>query len=334
MERRAFLAGTGALLLCAPLAVEAQQAGKVWRIGSIGAQMPTNPVGQGPLYDRMRELGWVHGQNFVVERRAYGDQIERVPDLAAELMRLGVDIFMVSGSNVSRYVQQVTRTIPIVTSDAGDLVQGGLAASLARPGGNVTGVQTLMPEVTGKHLALLKDVTPGLSRSGVLMGELGASEAELRSITFGPMIRVAETSGKALGVRLQFVGVHRAEDLDAAFSAFRAERAQGILVLRSNFSSTHRRSIVDLALKYRIPTISDLEGFVGAGGLMSYGYDGREARRLLAATLDKILRGAKASETPIQQVTTFRLSINLKTAKALGLTIPQSVLLRADEVIQ
>jgi putative ABC transport system substrate-binding protein len=191
-----------------------------------------------------------------------------------------------------------------------------------------------MPEVTGKHLALLKEVVSGLSRSGVLMGELGASEADLRSMTFGPMIREAETSGKALGVRLQFVGVHRTEDLDAAFSAFRAERAQGVLVLRSNFSFAHRSSTADLALKHRIPTISDLEGFVGDGGLVSYGYDGREANRLFVETIDKILRGAKASETPIKQVTTFQLVINLMTAKALGPTIPQSLLSQADEVIQ
>jgi putative ABC transport system substrate-binding protein len=217
-------------------------------------------------------------------------------------------------------VQQVTRTIPIVTSNGGDLVQGGLAASLARPGGNVTRVQTLMSEVTGKHLALLKEVVSGLSRSGVLMGELGASEAE--------------TSGKTLGVRLQFVGVHRTEDLDAAFSAFRAERAQGVLVVRSNFSFTHRSSTADLALKHRTPTISDLEGFVGDGGLVSYGYDGREANRLFVETIDKILPGAKASETPIKQVTTFQLVINPMTAKALGPTIPQSLLSRADEVIQ
>ena len=334
LERRRFMAMVSGGLLAAPLTAEAEQAGKVYRIGSLYTEQPTIPQGQGPFYDRMRELGWVHGQNFVVERRAFGDQIERIPDLAAELMRSGVDIFMVAGSITSRHLQQVTRTIPIVTSNAGDLVQGGLAASLARPGGNVTGVQTLMPELSGKHLSLLKEVIPGFSRSGILIGELGVTEAELRSITYGPMIREAETSGQALGVRLQVVGVHRVEAFDAAFSAFRDQRAQGILVLRSNFLGNHQKTIADLALKHRIPTISDLPGFVRVGALMSYGYDPREAGRLLAETIDKILRGAKASEVPIRQVTRFQLLINIKTAKALGLTIPPLLLGRADHIIE
>ena len=334
IDRRTFLAGTGAVLLAAPLAAEAQQAGKVYRIGAVNPQNSTTPQGQGPFYDRLRELGWVHGQNFVLERRAYGDQIERIPDLAAELMRGGVDIFVCGGSIVARQLQKVTRTIPIVTSDAGDLVEGGLAVSLARPGGNVTGVQTLAPEVTGKQLAILKELIPRLSRSGVLIGERGVSEIELRTISFGPMIREAETSARALGVRLQIVGVHSGEGFDAAFSAFRDERAQGILAMRSPFMTVHQKTIADLALKHRMPTISDFPSFVRDGGLASYGYDSREAVRMFAETIDKILRGAKASETPIRQVTTFRLSINLKTAKALGLTIPPSLLGRADEVIQ
>jgi putative ABC transport system substrate-binding protein len=334
VDRRAFLAGTGAVLLAAPLAAEAQPAGKVWRIVSFTDVMPSNAIGEGPFYDRLRELGWVHGRNFVLERRAYGDQIERIPDLAAESMRSGVDIFMVSGSIVARRLQQVTRTIPIVAGSAGDLVEGGLAASLARPGGNVTGVQTLLPEMAGKTLALLKEAIPGLSRSGVLIGELGVSEAELRSITFGPMIREAETTGKVLGIRLQIEGVHRAAEFAAAFSAFRDGGAKGILVLRSPFTFTYRKTIADLALKHRIPVVSDIPGFARDGGLMAYGFDLREASRLAAETIDQILRGTQVSEVPIRQVTTFHLSINLKTAKALGLTIPPSLLQRADELIQ
>ena len=334
MNRRTFLAGTGAVFLATPLAADGQQTGKVYRIGAVNAQNPTTPQGQGPFYDRLRELGWVHGQNFVVARRAYGDQIERIPDLAAELMQSGVDIFVCSGSIVARQLQKATRTIPIVTSDAGDLVQGGLAASLAKPGGNVTGVQTLMPEVTGKQLSILKELIPGLSRSGVLIGELGVSETELRSISFGPMIREVEASAKALGVRLQIVGVHRVEGFDTAFSAFRDERAQGILAMRSPFMAAHQKTIANLALKHRMPTISDLAGFVRDGGLASYGYDSREASRMFAETVDKILRGAKASETPIRQPTKFDLVINLKTAKAIGLTIPPSVLGRADQIIE
>ena len=335
VDRRAFIGTLAGGLLAAPLApAQEYKAGKVYRLGSIVAEMPTTPPDQGPFNDRMRELGWVYGQNYVVERLAYGDHIEHVPDLAADAMPSGVDMFIVSGSIVSRRLQQATRTIPNDALSAGDLVQGGLAASLARPGGNVTGVQTLLPETSGKILALLKEIIPGLSRSGVLIGELGVSEAELRSITFGPMLREAEASGKALGVSLQTVGVHRVAHSAAAFAAFRRERAQGLLALRSVFTSRYRKIIADLALKHRIPAISDIPGFVSDAGLVSYGFDADESSRLGAETMDQILRGAKASETPIRQVTTLRLSINLKTAKALGLTIPPSLLQRADQVIE
>jgi putative ABC transport system substrate-binding protein len=332
IERRTFLGVIAGGLLAAPLAAEAQQAGKVYRLGSIVAEMPTTPPDQGPFNDRMRELGWVYGQNYVVERRVYGDQLERIPDLAAELMRSGVDIFLATGNTIARRLQQVTRTIPIVAFDAGDLVQGELAASIARPGGNVTGVQTLMPEMVGKHLALLKEAIPGLSRSGVLRGGgPGTSEADRRLGTV--TIRNAETSGKALGIRLQIVEVSGFETFNAAFSEFRVGRAQGILVVRTAFLFTHQKTVADLALKHRLPAISDIPAFATNGGLMSYGYDRREASRLFAEAIDQILRGAKASETPIRQVTTFRLSINLKTAKALGLTISPALLARADEVI-
>jgi len=333
VDRRAFIGTLAGGLLAAPLAAEAQPAGKVYRIVSIVDVMPSTPVGQGPFFDRLRELGWVHGQNVLFERLAYGDHIERIPDLAAEAMRSGVDIFIAPGSIGSRRLQRVTRTIPIVAVNAGDLVQGGLAVSLARPGGNVTGVQTFLPEMSAKNLALLREVIPTLSRSGVLIGELDVSEDELRSI-YGPMLREVETSGKALGVSLQIVGVHRVEDFAAAFAAFRRERAQGVLALRSVFMFTHRKVIADLALKHRLPAISDIPGFVQDGGLVSYGFDIAEALRLLAETIDQILRGTPASEVPIRQVRTFRLSINLKTAKALGLTIPPSLLQRADQVIE
>jgi len=333
ISRRRLL--TGFVLAWAPLGAAAQEykAGKVYRLGSIYAENPTAPPGQGPFYDRMRELGWVYGQHYVIERRAYGDQLERIPDLAAELMRSGVDIFLTSGTTVARRLQQVTRTIPIVTFDAGDLVQGELAASVARPGGNVTGVQSLMPEIVGKHLALLREAIPGLSRSGVLRGGgPGTSEADLRSGT--RMIRNVETTANALGIHLQIVEASRVETFNAAFSEFRVGRAQGILVLRSAFLFTHQRTVADLALKHRLPAISDIPPFATNGGLMSYGYELREASRLVAETIDQLFRGAKASETPIRQVTTFRLSINLKTAKALGLTIPPSLLQRADQVIE
>ena len=185
----------------------------------------------------------------------------------------------------------------------------------------------------GMASALLREAVPGLSRSGVLRGAgPGASEADLRSAT--RMIRNVETTANALGIRLQIVDASHVETFTAAFSEFRVGRAQGVLVVRTAFLFTHQKTVADLALKHRLPAISDIPGFATNGGLMSYGYDFREASRLVAETIDQLLRGAKASETPIRQVTTFRLSINLRTAKTLGLTIPPSLLLRADQVIE
>jgi putative ABC transport system substrate-binding protein len=330
IDRRTFLAGAGAVLLAAPPSARAQQPGKVYRVGSLAEEF-TTPMGQGPFYDRLRELGWVNGRNLVVERRAYGDQIDRIPEFCTELMRSGVDVFIVSGGIAVR-LQQVTRTIPIVASNAADLVQFGLAASLARPGGNVTGIQTLTTDLVGKQFALLKEAIPGFSRSGLLMGEHGSSEPEYASKMDAAIVREAEASGKTLGIRLQIVRVYRAEDLDAAFSVLPGQRAQGILLWRNPFMFALRKGVVALALKHRLPTISEIPTFATDGGLASYGYDSRETSRLMAETIDKILRGAKASEIPVQQTTTFRLIINL--AKALGLTIPPSLLGRADQVIE
>jgi putative tryptophan/tyrosine transport system substrate-binding protein len=324
MDRRTFLGTLAGGLLAAPLAAEAQQAGKVWRMGSFSSVAPTTPQGEGPFYERMRELGWIHGQNFVVERRIYGDQPERIPEMVNELVRSGVDLFLVPGSIDAGRLNKVIRTIPIVTFEASDLVERGLAESLARPGGNVTGVQVLMPEVTGKHLALLKELIPSLSRVGVLREDLGSS----------PVVRQAKNTADALRIRLQVVAVRRAEELDAAFSTFRVGRAEGLLVLRSPFISNNERTIVDFALKHRVPAVSDGIYFARAGGLVSYGYDPREVSRLAAEGVDRILRGTQAGEIPIRQIMVFQLRINLKTAKALGLTIPPSLLQRADQVIE
>jgi putative ABC transport system substrate-binding protein len=325
MTRRTLLVALAGGILAAPLAAEAQLAGKVYRIGLIGSGAPPPPpADQGSmLSERLRELGWVYGRDFVVEQRTFGDRIERIPDLAAELIRTGVDIFVVEGAGDARRVQQVTHTIPIVTLRAGDLVEVGLAASLARPGGNVTGIQTLQPQLAAKHLSLLKEAIPRLSRAGILLE--GSYEAFLRE---------AESGGKTLGIALQIVSIHGPDELERAFSAFQAKRAQAVVVVRQPYLSTHAKTLMDLALKHRLPTISDSLSLPGHGSLMSYGFSFRETTRSAAEIVDKILRGAKASEVPIQQATMFRLVINMKTAKVLGLTIPQSLLVRADEIIQ
>ena len=198
MDRRAFIGVIAGGLLAAPHAAEAQQAGKVYRIGSISPVMPTRSPGQGPFYERLRELGWVYGENFIVERRNYGDQPEQIPDMVAELMRLGVDVFVVAGSIDAGRLRQVTRTIPIVTFEASDLVERGLAATLAKPGGNVTGVQIMMPEVTAKHFAFLKELIPGLSRVGVLREDTAGAS---------PVLRQAQNTANTLQIILQVVNV-------------------------------------------------------------------------------------------------------------------------------
>jgi putative ABC transport system substrate-binding protein len=245
-------------------------------------------------------------------------------------MRTGADVFVVEGSGDAVRVQQVTYTVPIITLRAGDLVEAGLAASLARPGGNVTGIQTLQPELAAKHLSLLKEAIPRLSRSGILFEGAVSSTG---SGSASAVLRKAEAAGKALGIALQIVTI-RGAGLEGAVAALQAERAQAVIVVRSQFLSTHLKTLVDLALKHRLPTISDGASFARQGGLMSYGYNSRDIVRSAAEIVDKILRGAKASEIPIQQAATFELVINLNTTKALNLTIPPSLLARADQVIE
>jgi putative ABC transport system substrate-binding protein len=312
-------------LLLAPIAVEAQQAGRLYRIGLIESGMPAPPpIDQGSLLsERLQELGWVYGRDFVVEHRSFGDQLERVPALAAELIRTGVDIFVVEGFTEAARVQQVTHTIPIVTLRAGDIVKAGLAASLAKPGGNVTGIQTLQAELAAKQVSLLKEAMPRLSRLGVLVYG-----------TYPAVLSELETAGKTLAISLQVESIRGGDELARAFSAFHARRAQAVLVVRNQYLSTYLRTVVDLALKYRLPTISDTAGLARQGGLISYGYSFRETVRSASETVDQILRGAIAGETPIRQATTFNLIINLKTATALGLSIPPSLLARADQVIE
>ncbi len=309
--------------LIVPFPGEAQHAGRLHRVGVIGSGTPAPPPNQGSLLsERLQELGWVHGRDFIVEERSYGEQLERVSDLAAELIRTGVDIFVVEGFTEARRVQQVTHTIPIVTLRAGDIVKAGLAASLAKPGGNVTGVQTLQAELAAKQVSLLKEAMPRLSRLGVLVAG-----------TYPAVVDEVEAAAKTLGIAIQVESIRGGDDLARSFSAFQARRAQAVLVVRSQYLSTYLTTVVGFALKHRLPTISDNPSLARQGGLISYGFSFRETVRSAAEIVDTILRGATAGETPIRQATIFNLVINRKTAKALGITIPRTLLLRADEVI-
>jgi putative tryptophan/tyrosine transport system substrate-binding protein len=339
MDRRRFLLTSLAGAVAGPLAAEAQPAvkGKVYRIGFIGNETPT-PARQGSFWDRMRELGWVQGQNVVIELRAFGTDVERVPEIAKELIGLGTDVFLVGNAAIASRIRRETRTIPIVILSAGDLVAAGLAESVARPGGNVTGLQVMQTELGGKHLSLLKEALPDLKRVGILAADFGLSEAKIANPQHPTAVWIHElrTRAPALGLQLQVVIVGEASggELERAFASFKSHRAQAIVVYGTTLTYTYQKTIADLALTHRLPTISQDLDDLPSGYLMCYGWDREANVRLAAEFVDKILRGAKAGDIPIQQPTTFRLGINLKTAKAIGLTIPPSLLARADQVIE
>ena len=328
IDRRTFVTRVAFGLVAGPLAANAQPAGKVPRIGWLGG--PTRESAEPFVREFQRglkDLGWVEGQNIIIEWRFAGGRAERLPDLAAELVRLGVDLIVVPSTPTAVAAKNATRTIPLVTVSGSDPVALGLVASLARPGRNITGLtRNVGPEITGKLLALLKETVPKVSRMAVLWNPTTPGNA-LAS-------REAEIAARALGLQLQLLEARSLDDFDSAFAAMTTRRAGALLVLGDVMFTTHRIRLADLAAKSRLPAIYGEREHVEAGGLMSYGAITAELFRRAATYVDKILKGAKPADLPVEQPTKFELVINLKTAKALGLTIPQSVLLRADEVIQ
>jgi putative ABC transport system substrate-binding protein len=332
MDRRAFLARTGAVLLAAPFAAEAQQAGKVARIGflvtgsleSREARAILDAFRQG-----LRERGYVEGQNIVIEYRSADGKIERLPGLAIELVRLKVDLIIAGNTPMARAAQQATTSIPIVGSVMGDPVGDGLVASLARPGGNITGLTFLGPELVPKRLGLLKEALPRVSRVAALWHPGSFGDRTIRD-----MLKETEAAARTLGVQLQLVEVRGPDDFDRAFSTMTKERTEALVQVPSTMLFNERRHIVALVTKHRLPSMFHAREFVELGGLISYGASITDLYRRAATYVDKILKGARPADLPVEQPTKFELVINLKTAKALGLTIPQSLLLRADEVIQ
>jgi ABC-type uncharacterized transport system substrate-binding protein len=331
MDRRAFLAGTGAVLLAAPRASEAQQAGKVYRVGllSSGAREPLVPYLKA-FEEGLRELGYVEGRNFVREYRFAVGQRERLPDLAAELVRLKVDVIVTGFDPVTMAARQATTTIPIVMVLGTDPVGLGLIASVRRPGGNVTGLRAFVGfETYGKRLQLLKEVVPSLSRvAGLWNPDLPGNMA---------LWEAAEEGARRLGLTLLWVEVREPREIEGAFARITRERAQALFVVPDAFAlvvSVHRPEIAALAAKNRLPSIYTGRESVEAGGLMSYATSTLDLFRRAARYVDKILKGAKPGDLPVEQPTKWEMVINLKTAKALGLTIPQSLLMRADEIIQ
>jgi len=331
MRRGVGLTVTLALgMLAAPSGSPAQQPAKVYRIGVLTNASPSSPEGS-PLWGAFRqglgERGWVEGRNLVMEYRLSQGRVERFPSLAAELLRLNVDLIVAVGTPGAFAAKQATGVIPIVMAYVIDPVEQGLVASLARPGGNVTGVTfTAGPEIVGKYLELLKEAVPKVSRVAVLVNPVGRQPAIY--------VREAQAAAQVLAVKLQLSEVRSPDELGGAFAAMTRGRANALLVLPHPMTFTHARRIADLAAKNRLPGVYGFRESVEAGGLMAYAADAPDMFRRAATYVDKILKGAKPADLPVEQPTKFGLVVNLKTAKALGLTIPQSVLFRADQVIQ
>ena len=312
----------------APLAVQAQQAGKVYRIGVLG-NLHSTPESL-PLWDALRqglrEYGWVEGQNLLIEYRWAEGKFERFPELAAELVRLNVDLIFAPSSIYVEAARKATLKIPIVFANHSDPVGSGHVASLRRPGGNITGLATLQTQISGKGVEILKEAVPGATRFAVLWHPATPSN--------GPGLKAAEAAGPLLGVRIQSLAVRTPDDFEGAFAAMRREHADALVVIAAGIFFAARDRLTALALKHRLPTMFGAREHADAGGMLAYGANYADLFRRSAAYVDKILKGASPADLPVEQATKFELAINLKTAKALGLTIPQSVLLRADKVIE
>jgi putative tryptophan/tyrosine transport system substrate-binding protein len=326
MDRRAFIRSLTGGLLAAPLAVEAQQA----KIGYLMLNRASSPVGYRNAFRQgLRDLGYVEGRNLVIEDRDAEGMPERLAALAAELVALKVDVIVAPGTLAALAAKGATTTIPIVFPTVGDPVVDGLVESLPRPGGNVTGLANLtVGELIGKALQLLKEALPGTRRVAALT-QSGATTAQ----TAREVVTRTEAAARALGVAVDFVEIRRPEDLDTAFTEMTRKRADALVVLPWATLFYQRSRIVALAAKHRLPALYTYREYVEPGGLMSYGPDLADSHRRSAIYVDRILKGAKPADLPVEQATKFELVINRKTAKALGLTIPPSLLQRADQVI-
>jgi ABC-type uncharacterized transport system substrate-binding protein len=316
------------LFLAAVNPAQAQQPTKVPRIGFLGATYPsTNTARIEAFRQGLRELGYVEGKNIVIEYRWAEGKTERLPDLAAELVRLKVDIIVTAGPAVTRPVKEATSTIPIVMSFDNDPIGSGFVASLARPGGNITGLSALFPELSGKRLELLKEVVPMISRMAFFGTSTQPGTAQA--------LRETELAAGAFGVQVQYLEVRDPKDIETAFQTARKGRAEAVLMMASGpVLNPRQKEILELAVKRRLPVIYTGRSFVEAGGLMTYGVNIDDLDRRAATYVDKILKGAKPADLPVEQPTKFEFIINLKAAKQIGLTIPPNVLARADKVIK
>jgi len=327
ISRRVFISMMAGGLLAAPLAAEAQPAGKVWRIGYL-ANGARTPDGGPPaaLRQALLELGYVEGKTVTYAGRWAEAKRDRLPGLVAELVDLKVDLIVTLGGPAAEAAKEATSTIPIVIASTGDAVGIGLIASLARPGGNITGITDQATELSAKRLELLKEAVPKASRIAVLWN------ADDRAMTL--RYREIERAARILRVAVQPLGVREPDDFDVAFSAMTRDRPDALFLVTDALTTLNRKRILDFAAVHRIPAMYEFGFLVRDGGLMSYGADFDDIWRRAAVYVDRILKGAKPGELPVEQPTRYYLLVNVKTAKALGLTIPASLLLRADELIQ
>ena len=323
MDRRRFLLGSVAALAVS-LEVEAQPAGKVWRVGVLGNS--PSPHLEEAFRTGLRDLGWIEGRNIALEHRYSEGRLERLPGLAAELIRRNVDLIVAWAAPEAGAAEKATGTIPIVFLVHGDPVGAGHVASLARPGGNMTGLGQMLPELAGKQLALLKEAAPSISRVAVLWN----ATSRIKRLD----MEEAQGVGRVLRVALQSREVRSLDDFEGVFAATKRERPDALMTLVDPVTYAQRTLIAKFAARERLPAMYALREFVDAGGLMSYGVDLRDLFRRGASYVDKILKGAKPADLPVEQPTKFELVINLRTAKTLDLTIPPSLLLRADQVIE
>ena len=313
------------VLVVGELVAQAQQTTKIPRIGFLYASSPSPDV-RTRFLQELRKFGYIEGQNITIEFRSAKGQFERLPVLAAELVRLKVDVIVTGGSTATRAAKEATSTIPIVMTQDNDPVGSGFVTSLARPGGNVTGLSTLRPEISGKRLELLKEVIPGLSRVAVLGASDNPGNAQA--------LKEVELAAGALKLQLQYLDIRSPKDIEPAFQEARKASADGVLELGGPLLAVHQTALVNLAAKSRLPTMWVRRRFVEAGGLMYYGVDTADLNRRAAQYVDKILKGTKPADLPVEQPIKFEFVINLKAAKQIGLTIPPNVLARADRVIK
>jgi putative tryptophan/tyrosine transport system substrate-binding protein len=328
VARRLATIAAAFVLFSAPLAVEAQQPGKVFRVGILtnNAADPAEARLWQAFRLGLRELGWIEGGNILIEFRGAEGNYARLPELAADLVRLKVDLIVARSSQFVQPAKAATSSIPIVFVVHADPVGTGHVASLARPGGNITGLANLQTDLAPKQLELLSSAVPVAKRIAVLWNPDTPSHT--------PVLKAVEEAGRTLRVQLQRAAARTAAELEGAFSAMVRARAQAVLVIGSPVFIAERHRVAELAITHRLPTMLQTKEAVEAGGLMSYGPNFEDLYRRGAVYVDKILKGAKPADLPVEQATKFELVINIKTAKALGLTIPQSVLVRADHVIQ